>query len=174
MDHIWPFGMNHTGVNNTGSGCESNPEPNARSGFIPKLMLKKVCSHQELFGTGGDVRHQSAYNSGAAPTSILDVISLHRTGGQAASKSGPIRAAIHMHPEEESSQDNYDVSPARLSVSVSPLHGSLATIGGGSPEPTTVAGVAKSPESGSIASLDLEPAGEEQQRQSFFLLHTYG
>jgi hypothetical protein len=118
------------------------------------------------------MRHQSAYNSGAAPASILDVISLHRTGGQAASKSGPMRAATHMDPEEEAAQDNYDVSPARLAVSVSPLHGSPATISGGSPEPTTVAGVAKSPESGSIASLDLEPAGEEQQRQSFFRLYT--
>jgi hypothetical protein len=120
------------------------------------------------------MRHQSAYNSGAAPASILDVISLHRTGGQAASKSGPIRAATHMHPEEEASQDNFDVSPSRLAVSVSPLHGSPATISGGSPEPTAVAGAAKSPESGSIASLDLEPAGEEQQRQSFFLLHIDG
>jgi hypothetical protein len=120
------------------------------------------------------MRHQSAYNSGSAPASILDVISLHRTGGQAAGKSGPMRAAPHMHPEEEASQDNYDVSPARLVVSVSPLHGSPAAISDGSPEPTTVAGVAKSPESGSIASLDLEPTGEEQQRQSFFLFHTDG
>jgi hypothetical protein len=116
------------------------------------------------------MRHHSAYSSGSAPASILDVISLHRTSGQAASKSGPRRAA----PEEEASQDNYDVSPARLAVSVSPHHGSPAAISGGSPEPTTVTGVAKSPESGSIASLDLEPAGEEQQRQSFFLLHTDG
>jgi hypothetical protein len=112
--------------------------------------------------------HQSAYSSGSAPASILDVISLHRTGGQAASKSGPMRATPHMHPEEDTSRDNYDVSPSRLAVSVSPLHGSPATISGGSPEPAAAAGVAKSPESGSIASLDLEPAGEEQQRQSFF------
>jgi hypothetical protein len=112
---------------------------------------------QELFGTSREQpNHSRSRLDESVPSSIFDVISQHRSGGGV---GGPARSGGHATSsvaatnleDPPESWAGRDISPAGLSPK-------------GSPD-RPVAG--KSPESLSIASLDLEPAGEEHVRKVF-------
>ena len=118
--------------------------------------------------------HQRTYFDGTAPSSILDVINVHRSGSSAQGRSSG-QGTRSDHPggqqeEEGASEWTRDSSPSGLSTSTPAASAALSPKGspatsGGSPVPLAT-GAGKSPESMSIASLDLEPTVEDQARYS--------